>query len=233
MPLKIATVSSVETGSLQSNIRRKPMYSPARMISQLAVSPRQPPMLPVSSGSTSVKMPSNFAMPSGVAAVIALIHDVLITLGVFSLMDKEISLAIVAALLTIVGYSLNDTIVIFDRIRENRGRLASLSPNLINDSINQVLNRTIMTSLTTLLALIALFVLGVWLMLRAIRKARRRDENIAIDSNQIDDIMAGKPPGPPAGWDDSAPTPGPDDSRGASNADESPDSKIRGPAGQQ
>ena len=97
----------------------------------------------------------------GVAAVIALFHDILITLGVFSLLDKEISLAIVAALLTIVGYSLNDTIVVFDRVREDLRlyRRESFGA-IINRSINECLNRTLLTSGTTLLVVIALFVLG-------------------------------------------------------------------------
>jgi SecD/SecF fusion protein len=97
----------------------------------------------------------------GVAAVIALFHDILITLGVFSLLDKEISLAIVAALLTIVGYSLNDTIVVFDRVREDLRLYRRESfGEIINRSINECLNRTLLTSGTTLLVVIALFVLG-------------------------------------------------------------------------
>ena len=97
----------------------------------------------------------------GIAAVVALFHDVLITLGVFSLMDKEISLAIVAALLTIVGYSLNDTIVVFDRIREDlRLYRRDSYGDIINRSINECLNRTVLTSGTTLLVVLALFFLG-------------------------------------------------------------------------
>ncbi len=97
----------------------------------------------------------------GIAAVIALFHDVFITLGVFSVLDKEISLAIVAALLTIVGYSLNDTIVVYDRIRENL-RLSRRDPfaDVINRSINQSLNRTVLTSGTTLLVVLGLLFLG-------------------------------------------------------------------------
>jgi preprotein translocase SecF subunit len=97
----------------------------------------------------------------GIAAVVALFHDVLLTLGVFSLLDKEISLAIVAALLTIVGYSLNDTIVVYDRIRENR-RLyrRDNSAEVINRSINESLNRTVLTSGTTLLVVLGLLLLG-------------------------------------------------------------------------
>lgn len=97
----------------------------------------------------------------GVAAVIALFHDILITLGVFSLLEKEISLAIVAALLTIVGYSLNDTIVVFDRVREDlRLYRRETFGEILNRSINECLNRTFLTSGTTLLVVIALFVLG-------------------------------------------------------------------------
>jgi SecD/SecF fusion protein len=97
----------------------------------------------------------------GIAAVIAIIHDVLITLGVFSLFDMEISLAIVAALLTIVGYSLNDTIVVFDRVREDLRLYRRESfGDILNRSINGCLNRTILTSGTTLLVVIALLTLG-------------------------------------------------------------------------
>ncbi|MDL1971748.1 MAG: protein translocase subunit SecF [Deltaproteobacteria bacterium] len=94
-------------------------------------------------------------------AVIALIHDVFITVGIFSLTNKEIDLPIIAALLTIMGYSLNDTIVVFDRIRENlRRSYKEKFSNIINRSINEVLSRTVLTSFTTLLVLIALFIWG-------------------------------------------------------------------------
>ncbi len=111
----------------------------------------------------------------GLAAIVALVHDVTITLGLLALSyyvfdtafgttlllsDFKINLAVVAALLTIVGYSLNDTIVVFDRIRENRGRLAEATPGIINDSINQTLSRTVMTSISTLLAVGALYIFG-------------------------------------------------------------------------
>ncbi len=97
----------------------------------------------------------------GLAAVVALFHDVLITLGVFSITGKEITLTVVAALLTLVGYSINDTIVIFDRIRENLRlmRRADLG-SVINTSINQTLNRTIMTSGLTFLAVFSLYLFG-------------------------------------------------------------------------
>ena len=94
-------------------------------------------------------------------AIVALMHDVFITIGIFSLLDIEFSLPIVAALLTIIGYSLNDTIVVFDRIRENINKHARKPlETVINQSINETLSRTIMTSVTTLIVLICLFLLG-------------------------------------------------------------------------
>jgi len=97
----------------------------------------------------------------GAAAVLAVFHDVLITLGFFSLLRFEISLTVIAALLTLVGYSMNDTIVIFDRIREN-GRLLRKEPfaDLVNKSINQTLSRTILTSGLTFLTVLVLFLMG-------------------------------------------------------------------------
>jgi preprotein translocase subunit SecF len=94
-------------------------------------------------------------------AIIALIHDVTITIGAFALTEREISLAIIAAFLTIVGYSLNDTIIIFDRIRENLRRFRRRPfEEIMNKSINETLSRTILTSTTTLVVVLALFVLG-------------------------------------------------------------------------
>lgn len=94
-------------------------------------------------------------------AIIALIHDVSITIGAFALTDREVSLAVIAALLTIVGYSLNDTIVVFDRIRENLKRFRKRGMGeVINSSINETLSRTILTSTTTLIVVLALFILG-------------------------------------------------------------------------
>ena len=97
----------------------------------------------------------------GVAAVVAVFHDTIITIGLFSLFNKEISLTVVAALLTLVGYSMNDTIVVFDRIRENLKfmRRESLE-NLINISVNQTLSRTVLTSGLTLLTALSLFLFG-------------------------------------------------------------------------
>lgn len=102
-----------------------------------------------------------FELIYGVAAVIATFHDVLITLGIFSLLNKEISLTVIAALLTLVGYSMNDTIVVFDRIRENV-RLAKRENflDLVNRSINQTLSRTILTSGLTFLAVLSLYLFG-------------------------------------------------------------------------
>jgi len=94
-------------------------------------------------------------------AIVALIHDVLITVGVFSVFGMDFSLPIIAALLTIIGYSLNDTIIVFDRIRENTTRSSKLTlEKIINRSINETLSRTVLTSLTTLIVLFALFFLG-------------------------------------------------------------------------
>ncbi len=94
-------------------------------------------------------------------AVVALIHDVVLTIGIFSILKIKFDLAIIAALLTIVGYSLNDTVVVFDRVRENlRKYKKSPLKELLNLSINETLSRTVATSVTTLLALIALFTLG-------------------------------------------------------------------------
>lgn len=102
-----------------------------------------------------------FEWQFAVGAVVALVHDVVLTIGVFSEVQIKFDLAIIAALLTIVGYSLNDTVVVFDRVRENLIKYKSKDlKEVLNLSINETLSRTFMTSVTTLLALIALFVLG-------------------------------------------------------------------------
>jgi len=96
-----------------------------------------------------------------VGAVTALIHDVVITLGVFSILQLDFDLSVLAAVLAVIGYSLNDTIVVFDRIRENFRKVRKKTPfEIINISINQTISRTLITSLTTLLVLISLFVFG-------------------------------------------------------------------------
>ena len=102
-----------------------------------------------------------FEWQFSIGSIIAIFHDVLITIGLFSLLSLEINLSIVAAVLTIVGYSMNDTVVIYDRIRENLTKYSSLKIGEIsNKSINETLSRTIITSSTTLLALISIFILG-------------------------------------------------------------------------
>ncbi len=102
-----------------------------------------------------------FEFQYAIAAIIALIHDVMVTMGAFSVMDKEFTLVVVAAFLTIIGYSLNDTIVVFDRIRENwLRRCKEKLVAVINASINQTLSRTLLTSGTTVLVVFYLFVLG-------------------------------------------------------------------------
>lgn len=102
-----------------------------------------------------------FEWQFGVGAVAALLHDVILTIGVFCIVDLEFNLAIIAAILTIVGYSLNDTVIVYDRIRENLRKYKKMPlEEVINISINDTLSRTILTSLTTLLALTALYFLG-------------------------------------------------------------------------
>ena len=102
-----------------------------------------------------------FEWQFSIGSIIALFHDVVITLGIFSVLSLEINLSIIAAVLTIVGYSMNDTVVIYDRIRENLNKYNKLNINEITDlSINDTLARTIITSVTTLLALLSIFILG-------------------------------------------------------------------------
>ena len=102
-----------------------------------------------------------FEWQFGVGAVIALCHDVLTTIGIFALTGIEFNLSTVAAILTIAGYSINDTVVVYDRVRENLRKYKKMPlTELLNNSINQTLSRTVMTSVTTLLALLALYLLG-------------------------------------------------------------------------
>ncbi len=102
-----------------------------------------------------------FEWQFSVAAISALIHDVIITVGIFSFLSYEVNLSIVAAVLTIVGYSMNDTVVIFDRIRENLKKYSKISiAEISNTSTNETLSRTLITSVTTLLALLSIFILG-------------------------------------------------------------------------
>ena len=102
-----------------------------------------------------------FEWQFSIGSIIALFHDVIITLGIFSFLSLEINLSIIAAVLTIVGYSMNDTVVIYDRIRENLFKFSKISiSEVANLSINETLSRTIITSVTTLLALLSIYVLG-------------------------------------------------------------------------
>ena len=102
-----------------------------------------------------------FEWQFSLGAILALFHDVIVTLGVFSLLNLEINLSIIAAVLTIVGYSMNDTVVIFDRVRENLRKYSDIKIfELTNISINETLSRTIITSATTLLALFAIYLFG-------------------------------------------------------------------------
>ena len=102
-----------------------------------------------------------FEWQFSIGSIIALFHDVVITLGIFSFLSLEINLSIIAAVLTIVGYSMNDTVVIYDRIRENLLKYTKISiSDISNLSINETLSRTIITSITTLLALISIYILG-------------------------------------------------------------------------
>ena len=103
-----------------------------------------------------------FEWQFSLGAIFALFHDVILTLGIFSLFSFEINLSIVAAVLTIVGYSMNDTVVIFDRVRENLKKFSDIKIfDLTNKSINETLSRTIITSVTTLLALVSIYIFGM------------------------------------------------------------------------
>ena len=102
-----------------------------------------------------------FEWQFSLGAIIAIVHDVLITIGIFSILSYEINLSIVAAILTIVGYSMNDTVVIFDRIRENLKKYTKSSiSDISNTSTNETLSRTLITSVTTLLALFSIYFFG-------------------------------------------------------------------------
>lgn len=102
-----------------------------------------------------------FEWQFGVGAVLALIHDVALTIGIFSLLQIEFNISILAAILTIVGYSMNDTVVVYDRVRETLRKFKKMNlDELLDLAINSTLSRTVMTSLTTLLALVALYILG-------------------------------------------------------------------------
>jgi preprotein translocase subunit SecF len=115
----------------------------------------------VALGGILVYISFRFQFKSAVGAILSLIHDVIITVGVFAVTQMEFDLTVLAALLAVIGYSLNDTVVVLDRIRETfRGLRKTIPHEVLNLSINQTLSRTLMTSMTTLLVLVALFLLG-------------------------------------------------------------------------
>jgi preprotein translocase subunit SecF len=115
----------------------------------------------LSTGAMLVYIWFRFDVKFGVGAIVAIIHDTLITIGLLSIFNREITLVVVAALLTLVGYSMNDTVVVYDRIRENmKNNRRDPLPKIINDSINQTLSRTVMSSGLTFLVVVALFFLG-------------------------------------------------------------------------
>src|SRR5210317_1367508 len=158
-------LSGLISGSLESvygegkvDIRRVEMVGP-----QVGKDLRQKGLLSISYAMIGilVYIAWRFELRYAIGAIIALLHDVLITLGAFSITGREIDLPIIAAFLAIIGYSLNDTIIVYDRIRENYGKHQKLGFGLIvNRSINETLSRTILTSGTTMLVVLALFVFG-------------------------------------------------------------------------
>ncbi len=155
----VLEVIKAETGLSRFNIRSVEMVGP-RAGEQLR---RQALLATLGAfGGMLVFIAYRFRLIAGLAAVIATIHDVVITVGLFSLMGREINLNVIAALLTLIGYSMNDKIVVFDRVRENqaghRGKTSFL--DLVNQSINQTLSRTLLTAGPTLLACLALYFLG-------------------------------------------------------------------------
>jgi len=102
-----------------------------------------------------------FEWQFSVGSIVALFHDVIITIGIFSVLSFEVNLSIIAAVLTIVGYSMNDTVVIYDRIRENLSKYNKITiDEIANISVNETLSRTLITSVTTLLALLSIYILG-------------------------------------------------------------------------
>ena len=158
-------LSGLISGSLESvygegkvDIRRVEMVGP-----QVGKDLRQKGLLSISYAMIGilVYIAWRFELRYAIGAIIALLHDVMITIGAFSLTGREIDLPIIAAFLAIIGYSLNDTIIVYDRIRENYGKHQKLGfGEVVNRSINETLSRTILTSGTTLLVVLALFIFG-------------------------------------------------------------------------
>lgn len=155
---KVLEVLESQYGSGKVEIRRTEMVGP-----QVGKDLRQKGLKAVAFAMIAILIyiTLRFEFRFAVGAVLALAHDVLITLGAFSVFNKEIDLPIIAAFLAIIGYSLNDTIIVYDRIRENMGRYHKESfPVIVNRSVNETLSRTILTSGTTLLVIVALFIFG-------------------------------------------------------------------------
>ncbi len=155
---EIKTVLDQEFGAENVDIRRVEMVGP-----KVGKDLRRQGMLAIIYAMIGILIyiTLRFEFRFALGAIAALAHDVMITVGVFALLNKEFSLPIIAALLAIVGYSLNDTIVVYDRIRENmKGSGKSVFVDIVNRSINQTISRTVLTSLTTMLVLISLFFLG-------------------------------------------------------------------------
>lgn len=158
-------LSGLISGSLESvygegkvDIRRVEMVGP-----QVGKDLRQKGLLSISYAMIGILIyiAWRFELRYAIGAIIALLHDVLITLGAFSITGREIDLPIIAAFLAIIGYSLNDTIIVYDRIRENYGKHQKLGfGEVVNRSINETLSRTILTSGTTLMVVLALFIFG-------------------------------------------------------------------------
>ena len=155
----VSTISNAVTEAIPSfEVRRVESVGP-KVSGELVTAGILAVLLAI--GSVLVYIWLRFEWQFSVGAVVALAHDVTLTIGVFSLIGMEFNLSIIAAILTIVGYSLNDTVVVFDRVRENLRRYKKMELNdLLNLSLNETLSRTLMTSITTLLALLALYFLG-------------------------------------------------------------------------
>ena len=148
----------LQDGGIMSHIRRVEFVGP-----QIGDELKQKGLLAllVSLLAVLVYVSLRFEFSYGIGTLAALVHDVMLTVGIFSLLQVELGLTVLAALLTIIGYSLNDTIVIFDRVRENRRRHRKMPlPDLLNQSLNETLRRTLMTSLTTLVAVLSLWLFG-------------------------------------------------------------------------
>ena len=156
--ISVAVASSVAAVAGHTDVRRTEFVGP-----QIGDELKEKGIFAIllAMGAILIYVSVRFEIRYAMGAVIALAHDVFLTVGFFALIQKEVSMPVLAALLTIIGYSLNDTIVVFDRVRENyRGNPKMKMVNVLNLSLNEMLNRTVMTSLTTLVVLLALYLFG-------------------------------------------------------------------------